>query len=869
MNESGLENMENNYISRLDYLNRILFTAVGSFLPGVILVFTLLGIYHLLFFNGRDSLIMSVTAFFSAVLFMIFKILHKKKKLYIPRAHLYAFLIFITVLVNSLLYMIITSDILQSTYIIILLLVLPIIQPARKWYISSVVITITVWSLLISVVPGYDYKSASLIHFILSVSFSILLSVIIHFVLTRFIDSQYSSELEQDKNNDALTRALQKADYNEKILKRLTELAVEGIGFHDGEKIVNCNEQFSRMFGYPSKTEISGQDILSLIAPESQETVIKKIVNSIAGSYEVQGIRRDGRKFPMELNAKTIIKEDNDMLRAVIVHDLTEQKLIQEKLRESEEMFRTMSEYSPVGIFLSDINGDCVFVNDKYLEITGLNSQQALGNTWKSIIYPTDKARVYKQWDDFVRSNENFHTMYRIKSGIGNIRWIDVRISVYKADDKILGYVGTVEDFTEYRKQEEELIEYSRNLGEMVELRTRELESLQDELITQQLFQKELEIASEIQMSLLPTKAPVIDGFQIASIAIPAQYVSGDFYNCYNITDEILEIGIADIAGKGVAAALLAAGTRAFLRASVSEENLPDKSLAFLNSSMYDDLNNAEKFITMQMTRIDGGSGRISYTSAGHTESLLYLSRKNKVARLLPTTIPIGIVEDLVTDIKEFYMLPGDLLFLYSDGVTEAEDANQELFGIERLKASIQSCCEQNMDAPTVIATLYSELNDFMKAENPNDDITMVAIRAEEQEFSIEKPGDFEHLDSLVTWVGDKCRRYGEELRNGIELAASELITNMIKHSYGKGSDGKNDGLISIKIELNYNYIELNLYDFGSPFEISSVAVPDFASPNESGYGIWMINQIMDYVEYRAGGEDKPENHWILRKNIS
>ncbi len=869
MTESGIENGPNKYHSRQDYLNNILYTAIGSILSGTLIVYLLLGVTHLIFLNGTNALIMSVTAFSSSGLFIILKFLYLKNKLDKRNAHLYSFIIFTAVLANSLIHMHVSADILQSINIMIIIIGLSMLQPGRKWFITSACITLVCWVIFISGIAGVNYQSEYLVHFVFSMTLSLILSVIFHIAINSFIDKKYYSDLEQAHSNDELTTALEKADYNEKVLKRLTELANEGIGFHDGKRIVNCNEQFSRMFGYSSKADIKGCEILSIIAPESHETVTIKIVNSIAGNYEAQGLRKDGSKFPIEMNAKTIIKENDEMLRAVIVHDLTEQKRTQEKLRKSEEMFRTMSKYSPVGIFLSDLDGDCVFVNDKFLEITGLSYKQALEDGWKKIVYPTDKASVYKKWEDFVRTNENFHTMYRIKSGIGNIRWIDVRISVYRDGDTILGYVGTVEDFTDQRRQEEELIEYSRDLGEMVELRTRELESLQDELITQQLFQKELEIASEIQMSLLPTKAPVIDGFQIASIAIPAQYVSGDFYNCYNITDEILEIGIADIAGKGVAAALLAAATRAFLRASVSEENLPDKSLAFLNSSMYDDLNNSEKFITMQMTRIDGGTGLISYTSAGHTESLLYLARKNKVARLLPTTIPIGIVEDLVTDIKEFYMLPGDLLFLYSDGVTEAEDAEHVLFGLDRLKTSIQSCCEQNMDAPTVIATLYSELNDFMKAENPNDDITMVAIRAEEQEFSIEEPGDFEHLDSLVTWVSDKCRRYGEEIMNGIELAASELITNMIKHSYGKGDDGKNDGIISITVELNYNNIELNLYDRGKPFEITSVAVPDFASPNESGYGIWMINQIMDYVEYRAGGENRPENHWILRKNIS
>ncbi len=251
-----------------------------------------------------------------------------------------------------------------------------------------------------------------------------------------------------------------------------------------------------------------------------------------------------------------------------------------------------------------------------------------------------------------------------------------------------------------------------------------------DRLISAREQQRELEIAKNIQLSLLPTKVPDIPGVELAGICIPAKEVGGDYYDYLEHDNGRLDLVIADVSGHNVGAALLMAETRTMIRSQSIHQNLPKDVLKELNRFFYDDLTRAELFITMFYLQYDPVTRKAGYASAGHSPPILYRSSESTCRQLDAEGLIIGVMREFPYEQQSLELLPGDLLLLYTDGVIEAENEQGEMFGEGRLIKMVKDNITQRPE--DMIEHIFEQVRLFTGHHNFNDDVSLIVMRVVE-----------------------------------------------------------------------------------------------------------------------------------------
>lgn len=239
----------------------------------------------------------------------------------------------------------------------------------------------------------------------------------------------------------------------------------------------------------------------------------------------------------------------------------------------------------------------------------------------------------------------------------------------------------------------------------------------------------DLEIARDIQRILLPAEAPVVNGFEISGINVPARQVSGDYFDYIKVDDERLGVAIADVSGKGVPASLIMAICRSVLRSQAGNNPSPADVLRKVNRQLYPDIKE-DMFISMAYLILDLPRNTVTLSRAGHDAPLLYQHKSQRVTPLKPPGMVVGIdsgsVFDRLTADSDVPLEPGDCLILYTDGVTEMLDAEGNEFGLERTIESVRASADHG--APAIITRVIDDVRSFAGSQPQNDDITLIAI---------------------------------------------------------------------------------------------------------------------------------------------
>jgi sigma-B regulation protein RsbU (phosphoserine phosphatase) len=239
-------------------------------------------------------------------------------------------------------------------------------------------------------------------------------------------------------------------------------------------------------------------------------------------------------------------------------------------------------------------------------------------------------------------------------------------------------------------------------------------------------LERELQVAREVQLSLIPRRLPKIAGWEFAAYWQPAREVSGDFYDFILADLSRFGVVIADVSDKGMGAALFMALTRSIVRASAAASILPDKCITQANRLICADAANG-MFVTLFYAQFDPDAGACEFVNAGHNPPLLYDSRQNELVELTRTGIALGIDDSLQFKQGAVRLGPGDSVLLYTDGVTEATNAEDQEFGVERLRRIVEA--NGRSPAPTTVRAIQESLREFVGPAPQQDDITVVAIK--------------------------------------------------------------------------------------------------------------------------------------------
>jgi sigma-B regulation protein RsbU (phosphoserine phosphatase) len=239
------------------------------------------------------------------------------------------------------------------------------------------------------------------------------------------------------------------------------------------------------------------------------------------------------------------------------------------------------------------------------------------------------------------------------------------------------------------------------------------------------LIQKEMKLAYEIQTGLLPKNSPDLAGYDIWGTSIPAQTVGGDYYDFVRMDDDRVGICLGDVSGKGMPAALLMANVHAALRGQIFQGLGPGDCLRRSNEQLVPSMD-AGRFVTLFYAVLDGRTGEICYANAGHNHPFLFRAT-GEVTRLGTGGVALGCLEK--TDYAECRasLAPGDILLLFSDGITEAVDGEHRLFGEERLAEVVFQ--NRETGAETLIGKIVEAVRRHSGESTQMDDMTAVVVR--------------------------------------------------------------------------------------------------------------------------------------------
>lgn len=250
--------------------------------------------------------------------------------------------------------------------------------------------------------------------------------------------------------------------------------------------------------------------------------------------------------------------------------------------------------------------------------------------------------------------------------------------------------------------------------------------------LEKQLLQHELDIAHDVQMSLLPKSDPVVPNADISGWTRPCDDTGGDYYDFVALEDGRLAIALGDVTGHGLGPALIMAATRSYIRSIVHHASSPGEVLTTVNNLLCGDLENS-RFVTMFFCIFDPRTGEITYSSAGHEAPLILRAGSDDIDEMESTGLPLGLMPDeAYEDGLSVRLREGDLLMILTDGVFEAMNRRQEQFGNERLIGFLRANLQ--LPAADVIQKLHSAVEDFRGKAAQQDDITMVVVKMAEQD---------------------------------------------------------------------------------------------------------------------------------------
>ena len=364
-------------------------------------------------------------------------------------------------------------------------------------------------------------------------------------------------------------------------------------------------------------------------------------------------------------------------------------------------------------------------------------------------------------------------------------------------------------------------------------------------------FDKDLEIAKQIQQSALPSVFPPYPNrkdFSIYASMNAAKEVGGDFYDFYLVDENHLAFVVADVSGKGIPGAMFMMTSKTLIK-SFAESGLPvHEVLTNVNTQLCQN-NEAGMFVTAWMGILDLQTGLIKFANAGHNPPLVkhkdgsYKFLKGKVNFVLAGMDMVKYKE------QELQLQPGDEIYLYTDGVTEAHNSNNELFGENRLLESLNST--KGMSVEDICKKVKEDVDAFVCDAEQFDDITMLCVQLNEIDSynGITVVPSMETVPQVAEFMETEMEKFeiSPKISMKMLIAIDEIYSNIVRYS------GATEAIVSIK--KSDNTLKLQFKDNGKPYNPLDSKEPDITASAEDrsigGLGIFMVKKMLDKVEYK------------------
>ena len=515
------------------------------------------------------------------------------------------------------------------------------------------------------------------------------------------------------KGEDALLKSEQE---KEAILSSLRNVAVE---YLDPQmRIIWVNSAVQRSLG------LSLQDLRGKYCYESIQGINAPCPGCNANlalqtghSHEGELVTPDGKTW---ITRSNVIKEKDGRIHGVVhvAMNISERKSAEEKIATMKQRLADVIDFLPDATFVIDNQGTVITWNKAMEKMTGASAADMMGKGDYEYALPFYGIRrpiladlvllpdetIEKKYPGLQRDGKNLISEIFIPTfgPKGSFIWAKAT-PLYNSQGSIVGAIESIRDITDMRRTEQTL-ERSRS---------------------------ELRIASDIQRSFLPERIPPFSGFDLAAIAIPAREVGGDFYD-FIIEEENLQFVIADVSGKGVPAALFMALSRTIMRTCAALHEMVAERLCYANNMIVADSRSITSgmFVTLFFASLNKKDRSLVYANAGHNPPLLFRAAAKSIEMMEVTGVALGMGADMEYEQQQLTLESGDILLLYTDGIVEAMNDKEELFGQNRLRSSLAAVTE--LSAKEILDSILHDLRQFTDGAEQSDDITAIVIKTEE-----------------------------------------------------------------------------------------------------------------------------------------
>ena len=366
---------------------------------------------------------------------------------------------------------------------------------------------------------------------------------------------------------------------------------------------------------------------------------------------------------------------------------------------------------------------------------------------------------------------------------------------------------------------------------------------------------KELEYAKQIQLSALPTNFPSGDDYSIYAQMIAAKEVGGDFYDFYKLSDTTVAFLAADVSGKGIPAAMFMMTAKTIIK-DLAESGMDVNDIFTKANEKLCENNESGMFVTAWMGILDITTGQLKFANAGHNPPLL--KRANGSFEYLRTRAGFVLagMEGIRYRSGELTLYPGDRLFLYTDGVPEATNTENKLYGENRLLDFMNR--NATMEATTLLPALKANIDAFVGEAPQFDDITLLMFDYKYKEGGVSMtnqtfPAKTEALPDILGFVEETLEGYGcpTKIQMAVCVAIEEVFVNVAHYAYG---DKEGDMDLGIGFDKENRTMTFRMTDKGVPFDPLKKPDPDITLSAEEreigGLGIFITKQTMDSVTY-------------------
>lgn len=383
----------------------------------------------------------------------------------------------------------------------------------------------------------------------------------------------------------------------------------------------------------------------------------------------------------------------------------------------------------------------------------------------------------------------------------------------------------------------------------------------------QQKTNTELDVAKEIQLQTLPREFVTNKDIEIQAELKAARMVGGDFYDYFDLDNDHVAIVIGDVSGKGIGAAMFMMKTITCFKNFADIRLSPKETLEKVNKQIYNE--KSDMFVTAFYAIVNVKTGHVRFANAGHTKPVVGQNRKFHFLSC-DTGFILGAMEDAYVVDDDFYLEHGDSITLYTDGITEAKNINDELFGEANLlnvfNAADYSCL---LDLHGVIKEAVSS---FSEGTEQSDDITYITLKFHGDEYEYDEKifeGTADIVPDMLSFLSAFAEKNGFEpgFTNNLMVVGDEMFSNIFKHGYPD-----NKGAVYLRALYNIDKKEFNLAIIDAAIEfdpfkadVDNNQISDISVAKEGGLGIMIVKKLMsEYAYDRINGK----NIIVLKKKF-